>query len=57
MFPLGQELDMALIGTSVAYLEVAPETAEMLRAMPTMTAHFNDGVGKLQGTYILPPIT
>ncbi len=45
---------MTLTKQTVAYLEVPVEEAERLRDMPTLVTNY--AWGKLDGTYILPPI-
>ena len=45
---------LKLTTQTVAFLEVPPEEAKRLKKMPTIVTYYP--YGKLQGTYILPPI-
>merc|ERR1719474_320881 len=49
-----QQLDLSLTSQTIAFLEITSEEAERLKAMPTIVTSYNSG--KLDGTYILPPV-
>ncbi len=50
----GFEPDLSLETQTVAYLQVSPAEAQRLRQMPSVVTNYH--CGKLDGTYILPPI-